>query len=98
MRPISWIPLAKRFTTVPLILAGPMLRRVEPQAVTVWLALKEARTVTLRIYLKNEDGQLIQQFAGTRCTVRLGDHLHIVAVTAHATTIGEHLAWGQLYY
>ncbi|MGZ3647279.1 MAG: hypothetical protein ACXVCM_25900 [Ktedonobacteraceae bacterium] len=98
MRPISWIPLAERFAAVPLILAGPMLRRVEPHSVTVWLALKEARTVTLRIYARNEQGQLVQQFEGTRRTVRLGDHLHVVAVTARATTSNEQLVWGQLYY
>src|SRR5947199_387694 len=98
MRPISWIPLAKRFTTVPLILAGPLLRRVEPQAVTVWLALKEAQTITLRIYARNEQEQLLQQFEGTHHTVRLGDHLHVVAVTARATTSDEYLTWGQLYY
>src|SRR5947209_4411592 len=75
-----------------------MLRRTEPRAVTVWLALKEARTVTLRIYAKNAEGKLVQQLEGTRHTVRLGDHLHIVAVTARATNSIEHLAWGGFYY
>jgi hypothetical protein len=95
---MSWTPLAERFSSLPLILAGPMLRRTEPQAVTVWLALKEARIVTLCIYGRDAGGKLVQQFEGTRHTVRLGDHLHIVAVTARATTEHERLAWGQLYY
>ena len=47
---MSWTPIAERFPTLPLILAGPILRRTEPQAVTVWLALKKSQTVTLRIY------------------------------------------------
>ncbi len=98
MRPISWIPLADRLRTVPLILAGPVLRRVEPSSVTVWLALKAARTVTLRIYAQNEKGQLLQHFAGTHRTIRLGDFLHVVAVTARATTGAEQLTGGQLYY
>ena len=88
----------KRFSTLPLILAGPIVRRTEPRAVTVWLALKEARTVTLRIYAKNGEGNLVQQLEGTRHTVRLGDHLHIVAVTARATDRNEQLAWGGFYY
>lgn len=95
---MSWIPLAQRFAALPLILAGPILRRVEPRAVTVWLALKEPRRVTLRIYAPGEQEQLIEQFEGTRHTIRLGDHLHLVAVTAHATNDDELLNWGELYY
>src|SRR3989440_7881355 len=95
---MSWTPIAERFPTLPLILAGPILRRTEPQAVTVWLALKKSQTVTLRIYAQGEDGNLNEQFAGTRRTVRLGDHLYLVAVTARARYSGEQLAWGALYY
>ncbi len=94
---MSWTPLAERFSTLPLILAGPILRRTEPQAVTVWLALKEPQKVTLRIYTRSE-GKLIQQFEGTRHTVHLGNHLHITAVTARATSSDESLNWGGLYY
>src|SRR5713226_9056637 len=95
---MSWTPLAERFANLPLILAGPMLRRTEPRAVTVWLALKKPRMVTLRIYARDAGGDLVQQIEGTRHTVRLGDHLHIVAVTARAASGDEQLAWGGLYY
>jgi hypothetical protein len=94
---MSWIPIAERFAALPLILAGPLLRRVEPQSVTVWLALKEPCWVTLRIYVKNDTGELVEYCNGTRKSIRLGDHLHIVAVTAHASA-GELLQWGELYY
>src|SRR6266702_5623432 len=95
---MSWTPLAERFSSLPLILAGPMLRRTEPRAVTVWLALKTPQVITLRIYSRNGAGTLFQQLEGTRHTVRLGDHLHIVAVTARTTNEHERLAWGELYY
>src|SRR5439155_14240866 len=95
---MAWTPLAERLSSLPLILAGPMLRRTEPAAVTVWLALKAARTVTLRIYGRNAHGELVPQLEGTRHTVRLGDHLHLVAVTARAAHDHERLAWGALYY
>ena len=72
---MTWIPLAQRFSTLPLLLAGPILRRTEPRAVTVWLALKESQTVTLRIFARDDSGHLIQCLEGTRRTVRLGDHL-----------------------
>ncbi len=57
-----WIPLVQRLSTFPLILAGPILRRTEPRAVTVWLALKDAQAVTLRIYARDESSHLIQCF------------------------------------
>src|SRR5439155_17229138 len=95
---MSWTPLAERFSALPLILAGPILRRTEPRAVTVWLALKEARMVTLRIYARDTVGNLIERFAGTHHTLRLGDHLHVVAVTAHTSTDEEQLVLGGLYY
>src|SRR5437588_5324431 len=95
---MSWAPLIERFSSLPLILAGPMLRRTEPRAVTVWLALKTSQLVTLRIYRRNGAGTLVQQLEGTRHSVRLGNHLHIVAVTARATNEHERLAWGELYY
>jgi len=95
---MPWIPLTERFNDLPLILSGPMLRRTEPDAVTVWLALKKPQLVTLRIYAKNQNDENspILQFEGTRHTIRLGDHLHIVAVTARAANSNEHLAWGRL--
>src|SRR5438552_4211326 len=95
---MSWTPLVERFSSLPLILAGPMLRRTEPSAVTVWLALKTPQLATLRIYRRNGAGTLLQQMEGTRHTVRLGDHLHLVAVTARAINEHERLAWGELYY
>jgi hypothetical protein len=96
MLAMSWIPIAERFTALPLILAGPLLRRVESQSVTVWLALKEPCIVTLRVYVKNDAGDLVEHCMGTRKSVRLGDYLHIVAVTAYARA--EALLWGEMYY
>ncbi|MGD2183197.1 PhoD-like phosphatase [Lusitaniella coriacea] len=79
---------------LPLILTGPLLRRTEPDAVTVWLALKAARQVTLRVYRAEE--RMTACLAGTRSTVRLGEHFHIVAVTA-TSEVNARLEPGQLY-
>jgi hypothetical protein len=94
---MSWTQLAERFSSLPLILVGPMLRRCDPQSVTVWLALKEARTVTLRVYQEDTVGTLIQRLEGTRQTIRLGDRLHIVAITARVPAAGDRLTWGASY-
>lgn len=68
----------------PLVLAGPILRRVTQLDATVWLALKKPAKVTLAI--KDAQGDV---FTGSRQTCAVGKNLHIVAVTA------SHLAPGR---
>jgi hypothetical protein len=79
--------LKQRLEHLPLILAGPILRRTESNAVTVWLALKASREVTLKIYATSAKGSIIEAvlLKGTASTVPLGKHLHIVAVTAKSS-------------
>jgi len=96
---MSWTPLSHRIHHLPLILAGPILRRTEADAVTVWLALKEPREVTLRVYATEVgNAASIKQLVleGSRSTVALGKYLYIVAVTAKP--INAHLLKpGQIY-
>ncbi|WNG48188.1 metallophosphoesterase family protein [Archangium minus] len=74
--------------TSPLVLCGPLLRRVDPGSVTVWFALKAPATVTLRVYTGENAGQgtgMVQE--GSRQTVQLGKYLHVVAVTTSGTPL-----------
>ena len=78
---MSWQPLKTTLATKPLVLAGPMLRKVTESSVTVWLALKEFADVTLEIL--PSDARVVRRlFSGQRKTVRIGRNLHLVAVTA----------------
>jgi hypothetical protein len=70
---------------LPLLLCGPILRRVEPTLVSVWVALREPATVALRLW----EGRvaagaanmlLSSEPAGTR-TLRVGAQLHIALAT-----------------
>ncbi|MBD0335888.1 MAG: PhoD-like phosphatase [Cyanobacteria bacterium Co-bin13] len=82
--------------TWPLVLAGPLLRRTEPTAVTVWLALKTACRVTLTIYTTTQHSTLGEKrLLGEGCTVACGQRLHVVAVTARP--LGAALQSGELY-
>jgi hypothetical protein len=85
------IPLCDRLEYLPLLLAGPLLRRTERDAVTVWVALKEPREVTLNVYATDANGSRIKTLLlqGTRSTVPLGKYLHVVAVTAKPVGGGE---------
>lgn len=87
---------------MPLLMCGPILRRVEPDAVTVWLALKEEKKVWLEVY---EDTSAFEQppvlkklLAGESKTIRLGDNLHITAVTASPVSGEGPLSQGKIYF
>lgn len=86
---------------LPLVLCGPILRRAEPDSVTVWVALKEPRTVTLRVYSHAPPPaleSLREELQGTRRTVRLGEHLHVAAITARPVAADRPLAAGTVYF
>lgn len=83
---------ALKIEQLPLILTGPILRQTEPQRVTVWLALKQACEVQLTIKKTSQEGDQIEEsivLQGSRETVRLGEHLHIVAVSAFPQRSGQ---------
>lgn len=89
---MSWIPLSQRLGDLPLILAGPILRRTEKNSVTVWLALREPGTVTLRVFEPNyDDPKCDLRMSGELATLKMGDHLHIVAVTATTSNASKFL-------
>ncbi|UBF28644.1 PhoD-like phosphatase [Kovacikia minuta CCNUW1] len=83
---------------LPLILAGPVLQHTEPTSVTVWIALKQACQVELKIYNTLSDGAVLGHAVmdGQRSTVALGKFLHIVAVTARSA-IGQPLSSDRVY-
>lgn len=76
---MTWTPLSARLTTIPLLLAGPIVRRVEKDTVSVWLALKQERkNIVLTVY----DDKNAPQMTATQDTVALGQYLHVVVLTA----------------
>ena len=95
---MSWTPLSHRLACLPLILAGPILRRTEPDAVTVWVALKKPCQVGLGVYATHAGNQILANpiLEGSSPTVPLGKYLHVVAVTAKPVT-PDQLEAGQIY-
>jgi hypothetical protein len=75
-----------RIDQLPLVLAGPILRRTEPRAVTVWLALQKACKVYLTVQETTQQGEQVSDrilLKGQGTSVRLGQNLHVIAVTAY---------------
>ena len=72
-----------RIEKLPLILAGPMVRRVTLDTVGVWVVLKEARNVKLSVWKGRQKadatGPLFEQETKT---VAIGANLHLAMVQA----------------
>lgn len=85
-------------SSLPLVLCGPILRRCEPESVTVWIALKApVANVELLIYAddngKKSGDPLLK---GTSDLKKLGKHLFIGAITAKP--VGDNkLQYGKSY-
>lgn len=87
--------LAPPVSTWPLLLCGPVLRRVSLTSVTVFLAFSHPRSVVLQVFVRGPDGRPAASAGQSPAqqTVRLGARLHVVAVTA----TGLALQPGTLY-
>ena len=75
-----------------LVLAGPIVRRVEPTKASVWLALSKKSTVKLDLYqgpVLVGIGPPAAPLSGsaTASTIQIGQNLHVVVVTASATGV-----------
>ncbi len=65
---------------LPFILAGPVLRRVEPNLVSVWIALSRAANITLTLFQgRSKTGSIDHLFQSDPATptFRFGDQLHV---------------------
>src|SRR5262245_33414861 len=89
------VPLLRtRLASLPLVLAGPILRRAEPGGITVWVALRKPRAVRLQVSRRTSAGTWEVVQAGEAPTVAIGAALHVAAVTSIP---GQTLQPGQQY-
>ena len=84
------------------VLAGPILRRVEPDLVAVWVALREACTIKLSLWENQiaatdaKDDNAWFRSPDPVKTVRIGENLHLVVVSLKLPE-GKKLVPEQLY-
>lgn len=102
---MAYTSLQQRLANLPLVVCGPILRAVSADSVTVWVALKERRMVWLRVHEYNElspfpnlKNTLTTVLEGKGTTIEVGEHLHIVAVTAKLESAAPPLVPGKLYF
>lgn len=68
---------------LPFVLAGPILRRVEPRAVAVWVALSRSASVTLSVWEGlRKSGTTVKAISTSPATptLRIGERLHVALV------------------
>lgn len=79
---MGFTKLKDRIDTLPLVLAGPIVRRVEPTSATVWVVLRRKRRVRMEVY--DAGGATVAQ--GQLETRAIGRHIHMVCVRAIPAT------------
>jgi hypothetical protein len=75
----------KQVSALPHIIGGPIVRRIEPNLVAIWVATKEAANIELTIWQGFTDRDevdakpIVQRVS--QDTVRIGKHLHMTVMT-----------------
>jgi hypothetical protein len=92
---------------LPLVLAGPIVRRVEPRLVAVWVAVRDPVPVTLHVWSGQQvaaptagsvtSGNAAVATGGPVNPRRFGQRLHVAVATAELTAPTPPLTPGQLY-
>ncbi|AUG09869.1 alkaline phosphatase D family protein [Pseudomonas sp. S09G 359] len=69
--------------TLPAVIAGPVLRRLEPQRLVIWLVGSRALSLTLKLQVPQGESQTIDLDAQHCQTVPVGRHafIHLIDVT-----------------
>ncbi|WP_456866174.1 hypothetical protein [Galbibacter sp. BG1] len=77
---MAFTSISSRITDMPLVLVGPILRRVTDSSVSVFIVTKESKEVILNVY----DASNTEILTGTSSTRKLGEHVHALTITAGA--------------
>lgn len=79
---MAWVP--NKVNDLPHIIAGPIVRKVTANEVTVWVAVKAATPIVLKVYAPGLGYPLLVSPSTT--PIKVGDNLYITCVTAKDTT------------
>jgi len=85
---------------LPFILAGPIVRRVEPRTCSFWIALRESKTVTIHLWKGQRQHAADTSDAiasGGATTRKFGPKLHIAVITVTLSTQAQNLEPRQMY-
>lgn len=75
---MGWTSLSSRKDSLPLVLAGPIVRKTTSTSVSVWIALKEPSDLELII---TETSSREAEGTGSASTISFGEMLHVAVIT-----------------
>ena len=81
---MAWESLSSRLSSLPLVLAGPIVRKTTETSVSVWIALKEAQS--LELVIKSNPG-LNDIRSGSANTKSFGKNLHVALITVSGLSL-----------
>jgi hypothetical protein len=92
------MPLPLPLNEYPVVLCGPILRRVERMQVSVWLALRRPYQLSLVVKKASNPTVPVLTLRPPTTTVRVGLNLFISVVTAEAASTVDQLSGDEIYF
>ena len=86
--------------SLPFVLAGPILRRVEPKLVSVWVGLSRPAKVTVTLWkgrTKGGAGEFFRSNPPTQ-TLRIADNLHVAVALARISPDSQKILKPNVIY
>lgn len=93
---MSWTSLSDptRINSLPLVLAGPIVRKTTASSVSIWIALKSSQPNLILIVKEMSGSGFTKIKSGPGATIAFGKNLHIAVITVD----GLSLTADKLYY
>lgn len=81
---MGFTSVSNRISNFPLVLVGPILRKVTKRSVSVFIVTKQSSSVTLEVFNSNQPASSI--LSSTATTMSLGEHVHVSVITASSSS------------
>lgn len=99
---MAWIPLEDRLANMPKVICGPILRRVEKNQVSVFIATRVYNGTPWVLHVKsinsNKSPGAIKFSSIATTPIKLGSNLFVSVLTAKPTGNQTNLATNEIYY
>lgn len=92
---MPWQPL--NLNNLPLVLAGPIVRRTTNSLVSVWIALKEKRELVLHVHENDSRLSPSKRVSMPVITSEIAQHLHVALIRVYMSSANK-LESGKIYY
>ena len=95
---MAWTSIADRLNlpqddanAIPLVLAGPIIRKTTKNEVSVWIALKHQAIITFEVYEKEGYTPVLTPDSNSpsASTIKLGEFLHVALLTLDGLNLSE---------